>query len=133
MKVLSRPRSVQESAVGSNLESNPQSESDNKVSIKSINQSQTQKAVGAAQQLVVFKKLAVARRKAAKAVHTPEPAPVPTAPAPAPTSSPNRPPRSAQPPHLEPEDLISCVAEIPEPALPSPPASPRAIHWSDPL
>jgi hypothetical protein len=91
------------------------------------------RAVEAAQQLVAFKKLAVARQKAEKAVPTPAPAPVPTTPAPAPKSSPNRPPPSAQPPRLKPEDLISSVAEIPEPALPSPPAPRRAIHWSDPL
>jgi len=91
------------------------------------------KAVEAAQQLVAFKKLAVARQKAAKAVPMPAPTPMPTTPAPAPMSSPNRPPPSAQPPRLEPEDLISSVPEIPEPALPSPPALRRAIDWSDPL
>src|SRR5207244_2478118 len=88
------------------------------------------KVVEDAQQLVAFKKFAVARQKTAKAVPPPAPAPVP-APAPTPTSSPNRPPPSAQPPLLEPEDLISSVAEIPEPVLPTPPAPRRAIHWSD--
>jgi hypothetical protein len=42
-------------------------------------------------------------------------------------------PRSAQPPRLEPEDLTSSVADIPEPTLPTPPAPRRAIHWSDPF
>jgi hypothetical protein len=84
------------------------------------------KAVEAAQQLVAFKKLAVARQKAAKAVSAP-------APAPAETSSPNQPPPSAQPPRLEPEDPISSAAEIPEPTLPTSPAPQRAIRWSDPL
>jgi hypothetical protein len=81
------------------------------------------KAVEAAQQLVAFKKFTVARQNAAKAVSAPVPAP-----APAPTSPPNRPPPSAQPPRLEPEDLISSVADIPEPTLPTPPAPRRAIH-----
>jgi hypothetical protein len=55
------------------------------------------------------------------------------APAPTPTLSFNRPPPSAQPPLLEPEDLISNVAEIPKPVLPTPPAPRRAIHWSNPF
>src|SRR6266516_2983511 len=88
------------------------------------------KIIEAAQQLVAFEKFAVARQKAAKAASAPVPVP---APAPALTSPPNRPPPSTQPPRLEPEDLISSVADIPEPTLPTPPAPRRAIHWSGPF